>query len=83
MGDTVFPEEISVGDGSVRAEPEVTEMLSGGREMDLVHRGAYRLDDFLRDVVETDHLLPRAVLLLHVPSSRASSLPLPLLPPSL
>jgi len=56
VGDAVFPEEISVGDGSERAEPEVAEMLGGRREEDLVHWGAHRLDDFLRDVVEPDHL---------------------------
>lgn len=67
--DAVFPEEISVGDGSERAEPEVTEMLGRRREKDLVHRSAHRLDDFLRDVVEPDHLF-LAVLLLHVLSSR-------------
>jgi len=56
VGDAVFPEEISVGDGSKRAEPEVTEMLGRRREEDLVHWGAHGLDDFLRDVVEPDHL---------------------------
>ena len=58
VGDAVFPEEISVGDGSKRAEPEVTKVLSRRREEDLVHWRAHRLDDFWRDVVEPDHLLP-------------------------
>ena len=58
VGDAVFPEEISVGDGSERAEPEVTEMLGRRREEDLVHWSAHRLDDFWWDVVEPDHLLP-------------------------
>ena len=76
VGDAVFPEEIRVRDGSEGAEPEVTEVLSRRREEDLVHGCAHRLDDFLRDVVEPDHL-PRP--LLHVLSSR----PLPLPSPSL
>ena len=73
----MFFEEIRVGDGSVRAEPEVTEVLSRRREKDLVHWGAHRLHDFPWDVVEPDHLFPRAVLLLHLPSPRPPSLPLP------
>lgn len=72
VGDAVFPEEVSVGDGSERAEPEVTKMLGRGREEDLVHWCAHRLDDFWRDVVEPDHrhrllcpllLVPRLALL--------------------
>jgi hypothetical protein len=47
-------------------------MLSRRREKDLVHWGAHRLDDFLRDVVEPDHLFPLALLSfsLHAVSPR-------------
>jgi len=50
----VFPKEIIVGDGSERAEPEVTEMLSRRREEDLVHWCTHRLHNFWREVVEPD-----------------------------
>lgn len=86
VGDAVFPEEISVGDGSERTEPEVTKMLGRRREKDLVHWGTHRLDDFLWDVVEPDHLFfDLAVLPLHVlfVSSGSSSLPLSLSSPPL
>ena len=68
VGDAVFPEQIGVGDGSEGAEPEVAKVLGWGREEDLVHGRAHRLDDFLRDVVEPDHLF--LCLLPHVLSSR-------------
>ena len=58
VGDAVFPEEVGVGDGSKGAEPEVTRVLGRGREGDLVHWCAHRLDDFWREVVKPDHLLP-------------------------
>jgi len=78
VGDAVFPEEIRVRDGSEGAEPEVTEVLGRRREEDLVHWCAHRLDDFLRDVVEPDHLLPLSF------AARPSSRPPPSLPsPSL
>lgn len=73
VGDAVFPEEISVGDGSERAEPEVTEMLGGGREEDLVHGRAHRLGNFWRKAVEPDHL---SSVLCYVP--RLALLPLAL-----
>jgi len=79
VGDAVVPEEISVGDGSVRTEPEVTEMLRGRRERDLVHWGTYRLLDFLRETVESDHLHSRSSSRCS-PSSRLVLLLSPLLP---
>ena len=87
MRDAVFPEEVSVGDGSERAEPEVTEMLGRRREKDLVHGGAHRLDDFLGDVVEPDHVFLLALVGGRASRPRASlvssSPPSTLLPPHL
>lgn len=68
----MFPEEVGVGDGSERAEPEVTEMLGRRREKDLVHRGAHRLDDFLGEVVEPDHVFPLALVGRRASRPRAS-----------
>lgn len=84
VGDAVFLEEIIVCDGGERTEPEVTELLSGRREKDLVHWGANGLNDFRWNAVEPNHLFPR--ILLGCTFSRLLVLPVPLppsLPPSL